>query len=127
MESRSREKRRRQERFARTERHVARQLVTRSIAGIRNDLYGVGVPSDGSRWRNTPGWFKKNRWQRHRCGKSRRGRPKLGYGVCHFERESAKDRRRLRRELRQEVYEVVAFMGVASRSATCHHGEVTRT
>jgi hypothetical protein len=98
MESRASEKRRRQKRLAETDRHVHRQLTVRSIAGIRNSLYGIGV---GDRKpRNTPGWFKKNRWQRHRCGKSRHGRPKIGYGACHVGglRESVRLRLRLRRE-----------------------------
>lgn len=104
MESRAREKRRRQERFLRTQRHVARQLTTRSIAGIRNDVYGVGVSEEPTRWRNTFGWFRKNRWQRHRCGKSRRGRPKIGYGACHIGgvREAVRQRILLRRQLRRE-------------------------
>jgi hypothetical protein len=105
MESRAAEKSRRRKRLAKTERHVRRQLETRAIVGARNSLYGVGVEAGPTKWRNTPGWFKKNRWQRHRCGKSRRGRPKIGYGACHIHgtREACKERLRLRQELRQDV------------------------
>ena len=105
MESRAAEKRRRWARFASTKRHVRRQLEIRRIAGIRNDIYGVGVDESPTLWRNTFGWFKKNRWQRHKCGKRRRGRPSIGYGACHIggARDALKERRRLRQELRRDV------------------------
>ena len=105
MESRAAEKRRRWARFASTKRHVRRQLEIRRIAGIRNDIYGVGVSDQPTRWRNTSGWFRKNRWQRHRCGKRRHGRPSIGYGACHIggSRDALRQRRRLRRHLVDDV------------------------
>jgi hypothetical protein len=97
MESRDAEKRHRQERFARTERHVRRQLTTMATKGLRVD---PDPEPTLARWRNTPGWFKKNRWQRHSCGKRRHGRPSIGYGICHIGlREAVRQRRKLRQEL----------------------------